>query len=70
MGSVRDGGKLAAALAVNMSVVQEHAQWWNPDLEPQVEALQSPVAEGVEGVLRQESSPEEEKMHTWFRKVA
>ena len=41
----------AAALAVDISVVQEHAQWWTPDLKRQVEALQSTVAEGVDGAI-------------------
>ena len=39
------------ALAADMSVVQEHAQWRNPALKPQVEAPQSSVAEGVDGAI-------------------
>ena len=42
---------LAIALEVDMEVVKEHAQWWNPELKPQVEAQQSSVAEGVGGAV-------------------
>ena len=45
------GDALAAVLAVNMSVVQEHAQWRSPALKPQVEALQSSVVKGVDGAI-------------------
>ena len=41
----------ATALAVDMPAVQAHAQWRNPAFKPQVEALQSSVAEGVDGAI-------------------
>ena len=64
---------LEAARAVDLEVVKEHAQWWNPELEPHVEAHQSSIAEGVDGAAPawvadecnrargQELSPEEEQ---------
>ena len=66
----------AITIAGYISVVQEHAQWWNPELKPKMEALQSSVVEGVDGavsawvadecnrVLRQELLPDEEKLHS------
>ena len=45
------GAVPAAALAVDMSIVQMHAKWWNPALEPQVEAPQFSVVEGVDGAI-------------------
>ena len=42
-------GALAFALAVDMSVVQGHAQRRNPEFKPKMEALQSSVVEGVDG---------------------
>ena len=40
---------LEIALPVNLEVEKKHAQCWNPELEPQVEAHQSSVVEGVDG---------------------
>ena len=63
------------ALAVDLGVVKEHAQWWNTELKPQVEAHRSSVAAGVDGaasacvadecnrVLREELPPEDEEQH-------
>ena len=74
-GMGNNGKRLEIALVVDTSVVKEHAQWRNPDLKPQVEALQSSVVEGVDGaasswaadecdrVLGREVSLEEEGMH-------
>ena len=35
-GKRQQGDSLATALAADMSVVHEHAQWWNPTVKPQV----------------------------------
>ena len=43
------GGTLEISRAVDLGVVKEHAQWWNPELKPQVEAHNSSAAEGVDG---------------------
>ena len=63
------------ALAAGLEAANERAQWWNPELQPQVEARQSSVAEGVHGAasawvadecnraLGRELSPEEEGQH-------
>ena len=51
IGSARGGGALAAAPAVDTSVVKEHSQLWNPAMEPQVEAPQSSEVEGVDGAI-------------------
>ena len=40
---------LEIALAPDMEVVKEHAQWWNPELRPQVESHPISVMEGVDG---------------------
>ena len=37
------------AVAIDSEVVREHAQWWNPELNPHVEAHNSTVMEGVDG---------------------
>ena len=45
------GDALEIAMAGDISVEQEHAQWWNPGLKPKMEALQSSVVEGVDGAV-------------------
>ena len=40
---------LEITLATDLEVVEEHAQWWNPELRPQVESHPSSVMEGVDG---------------------
>ena len=42
---------LGVALAVDLKVVKEHAQWWNPELRPQVDAHHSSGADGANGAL-------------------
>ena len=61
---------------------RSEAQWWNPELNPQVEAHQSSVAGDVGGavsarvadecntVLGQELSPEEEEQHAGLVEAA
>ena len=45
------GDAIATALAADMLVVHEHAQWWNPAMKPHVEALQPSVVEGADGAI-------------------
>ena len=45
------GDALAAALVEDRRVVQEHAQWWSPPTKPQVGAVHSSAAEGVDGAV-------------------
>ena len=45
------GAALATAVAVDMTIVQAHAQWWNPALKPQVEASQYLVVQGIDGAI-------------------
>ena len=42
---------LQIALAVELEVVKEHAQWRDPELKPEVDARQSSVVEGVDGAV-------------------
>ena len=41
----------ATSLAPDTSAVQEHAQCWNPAMDPQVDALKSSVVGGVDGAI-------------------
>ena len=43
---------LEIALAVGLEVAKEHAQWWDPDLNPQDEAHQSSVVESADGAAQ------------------
>ena len=43
------GEALETALAVDLEVVKERAQWWNPDLKTKVEAHQPSVVDGADG---------------------
>ena len=45
------GGAIAAAPIVDRRVVQEHAQWWNPTMKPQVNAAHASAVEGVDGAV-------------------
>ena len=66
---------LDTALAVDLEVAQEHAQWWNPELEPRLVAHRSSLVEGVDGAASawiadecnrasgQELAPEKETQH-------
>ena len=49
MGKRPRGGALEIALAVDLEVEKEHAQWRTLELKPQVEARRSSVVEGVGG---------------------
>ena len=42
---------LEIALAAILEGVRGHAQWWNSELKPQVEAHNSPVMEGGDGAV-------------------
>ena len=42
------GEALEIALAVALEVAKEHAQWWKPELEPQVDAHHPSGVEGVD----------------------
>ena len=43
------GAAREMALAAYLEVAKEHAQWWNPELKPQVDANRSSAVEGVDG---------------------
>ena len=41
----------AITMEVDLALDQAHAQWWSPDLKPQVEASPSEAVEGVDGAI-------------------
>ena len=41
----------ATTTAVDLAVVHAHAQWWSPDIKPNMEASRSSSAEGVDGAI-------------------
>ena len=45
------GDAITNALAADMSVVHEHAQWWNPAMKPQVETIQASEVEETDGAI-------------------
>ena len=52
MDGKRSGGDVPdTVFAVDMSVVQAHAQWWDLALKPQVEASWYSVLESVDGAI-------------------
>ena len=68
-------GALEIALAVDLEVAKDNAQWWNPEPKPQVEEHRSSAVEGADGAvsawdpdechraLGQELLPEEAEQH-------
>ena len=48
---ISDWTALDIALAFDLEVVKEHAQKRNPELEPQMDAYQSSIMEGVVGAV-------------------